>query len=540
MKKVSANETGQGRISRTSNVITGSVTIFLGIFFQSQVMAFNIYNDTDQPVKASVDTGNFNIEIPPHDYRGCNWQEKSCNASGDRTTLLKTRAVVEGSHFKCILPMQAGGYTRVQQRDRTADGLPPELYCASYTYDDQLTRTEPYGVASVAADVQFLVTGDPQFNDWTEPQYIARNMYSKDTLNRMIKEMNDSCGIAGCPIRGILVAGDLTQDSRMAEFNQYKNSIAGYDQNVFDGLGNHDEINWPMSSPGAIRAYIIQDRQRTATATNVRNPHYSWDWNNVHFVQLNFAPMNEQDAKEQVEPYKALQFLQEDLQNHVGASGRPVILIHHLGFDGFSQEWWSDKARADYWRAISPYNVAAVFTGHSHLHPETNRLTWNPMWLSPDSSGPKSIPTFVSGATMYGAFLKVNISGNSLTVQRMGPTDTNNPKSQPKVYDAVSYPIPTRGKAACASGIVNNLGDDYITAQFSVPESANNTVISFKNGTAHTYHFPRCYRVWWESMSYTCFNGTWMQSVTQRVGRDALCNIDENKDQPNLKIIYND
>lgn len=522
------SELNRGKPCRVISVVTRSIMILIGIFLQSQSMAFNIYNETDQPVKASVSGGNFNIEIPPHDYRGCNWQEKSCNASGVQTELLQAVAVIEGVHFKCILPMQAGGYTKVQQRDRSDLGLPPELYCTSYTFNGQLTRTEPYGVASTVADVQFLVTGDPQFGSAT-----AYDSGSRNTLNRMIQERNDSCSAAGCAIRGILVAGDLTENSYNSQMEMYKQSIAGSEQYVFDGLGNHDVLN-----TGVTQSFIIQDRQRTATMTRVRDPHYSWDWNNIHFVQLNLAPNIDGDGQF----FNAFQFLQEDLQKHVGGSGRPVILIHHIGINkskGWDTDWWSAQAIDAYWRAISLYNVAAVFVGHTHRGREEKRPDWNPIWLRPDSSGPESIPTFISGAAGYGAFLNVNISDSNLTVQRMGLTDTNDPKSPLRVYDTVSYPIPTRGKAACPSGVLNNLGNDHVAAQFSVPASANNTVISFKDGTAHTYLFPRCYRVWWESMSYTCSDGNWMESVTQRVGRDAWCNPDSNTDQPNLKtIIY--
>jgi hypothetical protein len=80
----------------------------------------------------------------------------------------------------------------------------------------------------------------------------------------------------------------------------------------------------------------------------------------------------------------------------------------------------------------------------------------------------------------------------------------------------------------CAA-FTNRQGNDYITAEFDVPETAAGKSVSFKNGEIHTYHFPRCYRVKWEDVKYACKGvandtmGTWQRGVNYHVTKDAAC-----------------
>lgn len=50
-------------------------------------------------------------------------------------------------------------------------------------------------------------------------------------------------------------------------------------------------------------------------------------------------------------PEGSLAFLQQDLERHVGRSGRPVITMHHYGLDAWwSDTWWSDHEREMYYQ----------------------------------------------------------------------------------------------------------------------------------------------------------------------------------------------
>jgi cytolysin (calcineurin-like family phosphatase) len=91
-------------------------------------------------------------------------------------------------------------------------------------------------------------------------------------------------------------------------------------------------------------------------------------------VQLNFYPG---DMRSKIgsmdgpahEPQMSLEFLKEDLAKNVGKSGRPVIIMQHLGFDeGFSLGWnWWNKQEVDlYYEVIRDYNVVGILYGHTH------------------------------------------------------------------------------------------------------------------------------------------------------------------------------
>ena len=53
----------------------------------------------------------------------------------------------------------------------------------------------------------------------------------------------------------------------------------------------------------------------------------------------------------------------------MGASGEPIVLLHHYGFDSFSLNdwnWWTPKQRRALYELLQDYNVAAIFHGHNH------------------------------------------------------------------------------------------------------------------------------------------------------------------------------
>ena len=53
-----------------------------------------------------------------------------------------------------------------------------------------------------------------------------------------------------------------------------------------------------------------------------QNLHYSWDWDQVHFVHLNlFAGTQKAGVEQKWDPYKSLDFLKADLEKQVGGTG---------------------------------------------------------------------------------------------------------------------------------------------------------------------------------------------------------------------------
>jgi hypothetical protein len=336
---------------------------------------------------------------------------------------------IETDGFICYLPMQAGGYAVVQQQDRSSLGLPPNPYCATYDLDGtRRAVTDIFaerGLSPADRNVRFVVTADPQYDN-ANPKRNASADTAFQTIRGLLGESDD--------IRGVLVAGDLTQNSEPSpEYSSYQHAISGLARYFFEGEGNHDLEHPPWEcifSNSCSRKIIadIHDRKHATALTNRdgSQAHYSWDWHDVHFVQLGLYPGNgtvdqQYDRKD---PGNSLDFLRHDLATYVGNSGRPVVLVHHYGFDGFStgdsaehQRWWTDEQRAAYWDVIAPYNVVAIFVGHVHLEPGDD-FQFPFRRPAGRTVGPPSIPSFVAGATFNGVFLDVTIDASRVTVLR--------------------------------------------------------------------------------------------------------------------------
>ncbi|QRN99367.1 discoidin domain-containing protein [Archangium violaceum] len=475
----------------------GLIAAGLCLFAPGLASAFCVYNEVGTNANVKVPEGDFSTNLSPGTNGCCNWGEKSCNPSGSREAML--RAQIEAGSFNCVVAMQAGGYALIQQEDRSHLGLPPNYYCVSYNYNHQLVSQSNYGIGAQTRDVRFLITGDPQY------QNSGDNTRADQTLASMINTLSGNW-----QVRGVVVAGDLTQNSRTRdEFSWYKKAISGYSRFVFDGLGNHDmeppnttqetacDIAGPAGQhcvdPGAIQA-DIHDRKRATSLTLQGNPHYSWDWHDVHFVQLNLFPGNEASPGfSKYSPKGSLSFLLLDLATSVGTSGRPVVLIHHYGFDDFSigvekpeEVWWTEAERIAYWDVIANYNVVAIFSGHDHRVADQG---FQLPFVRPASrtSGPPSIPTFVSGAATSGAFLDVQMDANKMHITRKN--QYGNPSG---LYAQVQFPVnlalgkPTTQSSTDYNGISSRAVDGSLSGNYS------------QNSTTHTRESPMDSQPWWE------------------------------------------
>jgi cytolysin (calcineurin-like family phosphatase) len=231
--------------------------------------------------------------------------------------------------------------------------------------------------------VTFLVCADPHYgqDQWADDE--ALNKAAIDRMNAIVGAAYPASiggGFVDEP-RGVLVCGDLTDTGEPTNWFGYwflgwrEGFIDDYGRNgegrirypVFEGFGNHD-IHDPAT--GAVLDGI---RDRNAVRGGLarlssNGLHYSWNWGEVHLVNLNLYPGGEGDAE------NSLDFLIADLAQHVGDSGRPVVICHHYGFDGFSLGWWTPAERDAYWEAIEGYRVEAIFHGHSHV---TGHRTWH-------------------------------------------------------------------------------------------------------------------------------------------------------------------
>jgi len=282
----------------------------------------------------------------------------------------------------------------------------------------------------------FFVTADPQYDNAA----FSRNAVSDRTLSAIGNQIKNDPSHN----RGVLIAGDLTQNTRPNdEYKFYSSAISSFKEYVYDGQGNHDEhvADWVQASGCSFGASYCVDKDRIINDIRSRsrntkiNLHsegsvYSWDWQGVHFVQLgNFGGNRNHDAgwASSVEPYSSLNFLRDDLAQRVGPSGKPVVLVMHYTFDSDIGDTaaWSHQQAADMWNALEGYNVVAIFSGHIHYGQGSGwyRTTQRPAGAT---KGPESLPNIVAGGALNGIYVKASVRDNQMAIERYFVDDNNN------------------------------------------------------------------------------------------------------------------
>lgn len=265
-------------------------------------------------------------------------------------------------------------------------------------------RQEISGFESNAPSVGFLLIGDTHYlADENDPTVLdPRSRQMTTALARTLQKL------PGTPIpieagggtvlvpKGLVHAGDIIdsgdknspQHKQMqeTEWKAYCNDFGingmegavGYP--VYEVHGNHDG---PQAEGYAINGIVRRNKERSQQSLGNISPsglQVSWDWGNVHFVNLGIV-VGKQDSdtqKRRYAPADSLDFLVEDLRQHVGTSGRPVILTHHIDLARYSvicnemdpdnkhREWHPCDIQAFY-KAIQPYRIAALLHGHTHV-----------------------------------------------------------------------------------------------------------------------------------------------------------------------------
>ena len=183
-------------------------------------------------------------------------------------------------------------------------------------------------------------------------------------------------GVVGTP-RGVIMQGDLINDGAVAQKypKQWADYIADFGVNgegrckwpVFEGVGNHDLNDNLFVFNKVKERNVIRKQLKLIDNVSSNGYHYSWDWEGVHFVNLNLFGGNvwqgEADAYGWAHhPQGARDFLIKDLQEHVGTSGRPVVYIQH--FRPIDENWWTYAAADKLHKVLQNYNVIAMLVGH--------------------------------------------------------------------------------------------------------------------------------------------------------------------------------
>jgi hypothetical protein len=264
----------------------------------------------------------------------------------------------------------------------------------------------------------FLVSGDPQYlaeKSATPKQLDPLSEQANDRFIRLIQKLPGTPlpksmggGTVSKNILGILITGDLIDslDKRggvhpamqQFEWKRFKADygLAGNDGRIpfpaYELHGNHDG---PQGDTFLTQEIIARNLKRPGVVNRSTNGlHYSWNWGPIHCVNLGLfvGEGEERRPKYHYAPRGSLAFLKQDLAKHVADSGRLVVLSHHLHLNAPGFDWPSEDLAA-YHQTIQPYNVVAIFNGHTHGSPP-RRLVWNGQKIQPDRPTSIGIDSF--------------------------------------------------------------------------------------------------------------------------------------------------
>jgi len=259
-----------------------------------------------------------------------------------------------------------------------------------------------WGRAATAADdvVAFYVVSDTHYlADAAAPDRLTES--SAACTGRFIDRLNELVGTeipersGGGVVRQprfVIHAGDIidTGDKtgrvqeamQRTEIAAFESSmgLAGRDGDLDFAIrelhGNHDG---PAGRGLAIDRIVARTRNRPGmTGVSANGLHYSWDEGGVHFVNLGIVvgAVPGIARRRRYAPLESLDFLVADLAAHVGSSGRPVVVSHHVDIARytppvpadapFADKEWDPADVGGFHAALADYNVVAIFHGHTH------------------------------------------------------------------------------------------------------------------------------------------------------------------------------
>ncbi len=462
------------------------------------MQAHCIYNNLSETIQATATNSNFNEFIGSGTSSCCSWENNGCNPGGTPNNILNIRIEIASAYFLTVIEVPANGDIYIEYFQEVVGGT-PQIVCKSYNSNNTLFAQVPFlSSPGQSRNVKFLATSDPQFdvnNDSEEEQSFAVLNAMKQTLN------NDS------QYRGMLISGDLSENTTQEDFDLYKSQLAGYEHLTYDGFGNHDLYNHSPVAQFSCQngdgfcvtpKTIIEDlRQRKRSSlieyTNipaqlftyqnafdntlgwedVEPPHYSWDWGDVHFLQLNLYPGTGTGKQEFINnaphyftPMKSLEYAINDLENNVGNSCRPVVLIFHFTIN---TPLWTSAEKLLIWNALANYNIALVITGHKN-----NVTNWVREWNRPSGTnlGPNSITEMVAGtAHLDGRYNDLQIQGNNLSITRWEVDDDDGEIELIGQYSkTITVGIDNDGDGFCISEDCN----DFNSSVPAIPGSSCN------------------------------------------------------------------
>lgn len=278
-------------------------------------------------------------------------------------------ANLAGTAGRCPVPAPLRPGTRYFWRVDSENGAQPPTKGPVWAFRTQDARA--------TNDVTFFVISDTHYTP--EPASYLGVRETIDAMNWLpgTAYPPDIGGTVQTP-RGVLHTGDMLDSGGSpsaaavwaiftADFGVNGEGRVCYP--VYEIVGNHDAGDGSPPQEGV----RLRNRQRQGlSGVSTNGLHYSWTWDHLHLVAVNKFSGSTRDPSRPYnqqwnDPTGSLEFLRDDLRRN--GADRPVIVLQHYGFEGFSAAWgwWSEKDRVATWEAIRDYNVIAYLHGHTHL-----------------------------------------------------------------------------------------------------------------------------------------------------------------------------
>ena len=308
---------------------------------------------------------------------------------------------------------------------------------------------------SQSLGISFFVVGDTHYSAMQEDpsKMMDHSLQTNQSLLRWLNELPGkefSANLGGGVIpepEGVIHVGDIIDngDKGPGKYPMVATECAAFTRdwglNGGEGLlrwpvreihGNHDG---PQGDTPMVKEIIARNKRRKGLLHVSDNGlHYSWDWGGVHFVALGIVAGDAPQVtrRRRYAPMQSLPFLQKDLQTHVGKSGKPVVLIHHVDVHRYSDTVADEKVKNHEWdygdaqefyRIISPYRIAACICGHTHVR---RMMRWDG---TADVNTTRGVPFLNTDNAAHfhspsQAVLHITLSGKEMIVREFATKDS--------------------------------------------------------------------------------------------------------------------
>ncbi|EJF97953.1 hypothetical protein MEI_01048 [Bartonella vinsonii subsp. arupensis Pm136co] len=247
-----------------------------------------------------------------------------------------------------------------------------------------------------------------------------------------------------------IVNGDLTEFGQQQNYDDYKTVYKNLGSPVYEGLGNHDYANnvGKCTTPETFNfykdacaisavsrivseikkyrnqfSYFSADVTESLLPVSGGNIHtikgslsYSWDYGDVHYVQLHNHPSYTVHLKGpsiEVQINKSLDWLKKDLAA-ADARGKVTIINFHdaraASIDGesFFIQKKNAKDLSVFKSIITSHNVKAIFVGHTHYQSycraKNDKVFGN-------------VPVYTAGALFNGDYYLIDVKRQNIHVK---------------------------------------------------------------------------------------------------------------------------